>query len=243
MKSPQSEPVSGRSAAPAACRAGGARSGARVFIDFDNTITRGDVLDGIIEKFAVDERWRDLEAAWATGQIGARACLDGQLRCLRVAWPELVRHLAGVSLDPGFAKLRNLLRAEGIDLTVVSDNFDLIIGHLLPLHGFTDVAYLANHLDYANERFVPSFPFSNPACPTCAHCKKIHFLPPNDDARCVVYIGDGRSDRCPSRHADLVFAKDGLLTYLQGEKIPCVAYTDLTEVTQILKRHLHEQKT
>src|SRR5438874_1814294 len=60
-----------------------ADDGFRIFIDFDNTITIGDVLDGVIEKFASGDRWRELEAEWAAGRISARTCLDGQLRSLR----------------------------------------------------------------------------------------------------------------------------------------------------------------
>ena len=60
-----------------------ASAGHRVFIDFDNTITCGDVLDGIIEQFATNDSWRTLEEAWVAGRIGARACLDGQMRVLR----------------------------------------------------------------------------------------------------------------------------------------------------------------
>ena len=204
--------------AAAAGRSRGA-DGYRVFIDFDNTITCGDVLDGIIEKFAIDDRWRALEEDWAAGRIGARACLEGQM-----------------------AVLRDLLRRERVELTVVSDNFDLFVGHILQQRGLGDVAYRANHLEIAADRLLPSFPFANPDCPDCAHCKKIHFLPPHHDARQVIFIGDGRSDICPSRHADIVFAKTGLLSYLQGAKIPCLAYDDLTGVVEALKKNFHEDK-
>ncbi len=217
-------------------------AGFRVFIDFDNTISIGDVLDGVIEKFSIDDSWRALENAWADGRIGARECLDGQVRGLRADWPDLARHLEGVKLDPGFATLRDLLRREGVELTIVSDNFDVLLGHILRHNGLADVACYANHLELADDSLLPSFPFNNPDCPTCAHCKKTHFLPPNDDARQVIFIGDGRSDICPARHADIVFAKDSLLTYLQNAVIPCIAYHDLTEVAHALKKHLHESK-
>ena len=231
---------------PRAARVPSARdqapAGFRVFIDFDNTISRGDILDGIIEAFSPTGEWRTLEEAWAAGRIGARECLDGQLRGLRARWPELARHLDGVRLDPGFVLLRDLLRREGIELTIVSDNFDMFLAHVLARNGLADVPCRANHLEFAGDRVVPSFPFSNPECPGCAHCKKTHFLPPNDDARLVVFIGDGRSDICPSTHAGLVFAKDSLLAHLRRAGRPCRAYSDLTEVTEALAIILHENK-
>jgi 2,3-diketo-5-methylthio-1-phosphopentane phosphatase len=221
---------------------GHAPAGFRVFIDFDNTITCGDVLDDIIEKFATNDSWRALEEAWVASRISTRACLEGQLLVLRASWPELAQHLDRVRLDPGFAALRDLLRRERIELTIVSDNFDLFVDHILRQHGLADVPYRANHLEIAADRLFPSFPFGNPDCPHCAHCKKIHFMPPHRDGRRVIFIGDGRSDICPARHADIVFAKTGLLSYLRDAQIPCIAYDDLTGVADALKKRFHENK-
>jgi 2,3-diketo-5-methylthio-1-phosphopentane phosphatase len=218
-------------------------AGYRVFIDFDNTITRGDVLDGIIERFALGEEWRKLEAEWAAGRIGARVCLDGQLRALRARWPEFTLHLDGVTLDPGFKHLHRYTRHAGIELTIVSDNFDLFVRYILERNGLGDVPFRTNHLECSGDRVVPSFPFTNSGCPSCAHCKKIHFLPPNDDQRQVVFIGDGRSDLCAAREADLVFAKAGLKKYLHDENVPFVAFDRLDQVVDALAKITHEIKS
>jgi len=217
-------------------------AGFRVFIDFDNTITQGDVLDGIIETFSTSREWRILEEAWTAGRITTRACLEGQVRGLRVTWPELSRHLDQVRLDPGFARLRDLLRREEVELTILSDNFDLILEHILRQNGLADVARRANHLELATGGLVPSFPYGNPDCPGCAHCKKIHFMPPHRDARRVVFIGDGRSDICAATHADIVFAKTSLLSHLRRSAIPCLAYGNLSEVADALANILHENE-
>ena len=217
-------------------------AGFRVFIDFDNTITLGDVLDGVIEKFSFDEQWKVLETEWEVGRIGARECLDGQLRGLRATWPEFEQHLEGVELDAGFAALIEFVQRAGGELTIVSDNFDLIVGQILQRRGFAQVAVRANHLEIAADRVTPSFPYGNPACPGCAHCKKIHFVPPNDDGRQVIYVGDGRSDLCPARHANVVFAKSSLLAQLRAEKIPCIAFGELTDVLAVLQKLFHENK-
>ena len=214
----------------------------RIYIDFDNTISLGDVLDGVIAKFAVGDRWQELEADWDAGRIGARECLDGQLRSIRCSWSELSRHLDTVQLDPGFNQLLTLADRFGVELTIVSDNFDLILGHVLRQNGLNSVAYFANHLEVDHDQYLPAFPFSNPGCPTCAHCKKTHFLPRGDDPRAVVYIGDGRSDLCPARHADLVFAKSSLLRQLRLEGRSCYAFSSLSEVTNSLESIFHENK-
>ena len=221
----------------------GEAAGFRVFIDVDNTITVGDVLDGVIQRFAADDSWRTLEKQWTEGRIGARECLDGQLRSLRASWRELSRHFEGVNLDPGFFELRRVVREEGGELTIVSDNFDLFIGHILRRNGLGDVPFHANHLELDSGRLIPSFPFGDPLCPDCAHCKKTHFAPPNRDQRRVVYIGDGRSDICPARIADTVFAKASLLTYLRKASIPCIPFASLGEVARSFEGILDESKT
>ena len=220
----------------------GEAAGFRVFIDFDNTITIGDVLDGVIQRFAADDSWRTLEKAWADGIIGARECLDGQLRSLRATWSELSRHFEGVNLDPGFRALRRLVRDEGGEMTIVSDNFDLFIGHILRRNGLGDVPFRANHLELDSGRLIPTFPFGDSGCPDCAHCKKTHFAPPNRDQRRVVYIGDGRSDICPALSADTVFAKASLLTYLRKASIPCIPFASLGEVARSFEGILNESK-
>lgn len=215
----------------------------RVFIDFDNTITRGDVLDGVIERFADGDTWRSLEDDWIAERIGARACLDGQLRTLRATWPEFTHHLNQATLDPGFTTLLALAERAQIELTVVSDNFDLFVGHILHRHGLDHVAVRANHLEHHGDRVVPSFPFANPACPGCAHCKKTHFVPRHADPRRVIYIGDGRSDLCPARHADIVFAKAGLLAQLRRENIACHPFDGLAQVADAIEILLHENQS
>jgi 2-hydroxy-3-keto-5-methylthiopentenyl-1-phosphate phosphatase len=50
------------------------------------------------------------------------------------------------------------------------------------------------------------------------------------DEDIVVYIGEGYSDRCPSRYADVIFAKDDLLNYCRTENIPCIAWRSFADV-------------
>ena len=50
-----------------------------LFFDFDNTLTHGDLLDELIERYSPNEEWRDWEHAWAEGQLAARECLQAQI--------------------------------------------------------------------------------------------------------------------------------------------------------------------
>jgi len=208
----------------------------RIFIDFDNTITKGDVLNDLIARYSIRDDWMVLENAWALGEITTKECLSGQMNGVRIAKPELIEYLRKVRIDPFFSKLIELVRIKGIESSIVSDNFEPIIKVILENHGIKDLTVYANHLKIYRDRFFPSFPYQNPDCSFCAHCKKVHFMndPHSKDAP-VIYIGDGRSDICAAKEADIVFAKDKLLEYFKKHGLPCIEFNDLATVYDYLK--------
>ena len=68
-------------------------SNCRIFFDFDNTLTKSDVLSEIIKKFSINDHWVSLENAWVNGAIGAKECLEGQMRGVRVSKKALEKFL------------------------------------------------------------------------------------------------------------------------------------------------------
>ncbi|MGB8166005.1 MAG: MtnX-like HAD-IB family phosphatase [Chthoniobacteraceae bacterium] len=207
-----------------------------VYFDFDNTISTFDVLDSIIERFAADRHWEELEREWQAGRLSTRDCLDGQVRSLRVTWSELREHLRAVKLDPAFLPLLALLRQRGIEHMVVSDSFSVIIAEVFAQHGIADVPIFANELTFTGDRVIPHFPHSNPDHPACAHCKRLHLLA--RPAQPSIYVGDGRSDLCPALVADVVFAKDSLLRDLTARKVACRPITDLSGVLEYFQNEV-----
>jgi len=205
-------------------------SNCRVFLDFDNTMTTSDVLDDVIRRFSINSQWEVLEKAWHDEKIGTKECLEGQLRNLRVTKNALHKFLKKVELDPHFHQLLALLVREGIQPVILSDNFTYIIKFILEHHGIRDLKVYGNMLRFYRDRVIPSFPYDNPFCLSCAHCKKIHLTKDKTDSKLIVYVGDGRSDFCPARVSDIVFAKDNLLRFMTREELPCIAYKNLGDV-------------
>ena len=209
-----------------------------VFFDFDNTMTAFDVLDEIIRRFSVTEAWRSLQRAWETGQLGSKACMEEQLRDVRVTPATLLRYLDTIRLDPSFKPLLALVSARGAVPVIVSDNFAPIIEHVLRRHEVAGVPLYANQLRWDGAHLIPSFPYHDPRCPRgCANCKRQHLLSDHVVGRHLLYIGDGHSDICPAERADLVFAKATLLRHLQQVGRPCLAFTHLGEVHTYLMRN------
>jgi len=184
-----------------------------VFFDFDNTITCADVLGAVIERFSINDEWKPAEAAWRSGQIGSRECLEIQLKGVRVKREKLIRLITGIPIDHSFVKLLRYLNQNQIPFMIVSDSFSWLIRTVLNHHGIHDVPIFANRLEFDRDRLVPSFPFLSPDCSKCAHCKKIHLL--KNAGKTRIYIGDGISDVCPAMEAEIVFAKGDLAQYLE----------------------------
>jgi len=211
----------------------------RVYIDFDNTVTIGDVLNQLIKRFSINDDWKVLEKAWQLGEISAKECLIGQMRGVRIYQRELDQYLKTIKIDPHFSKLICFLKEKGIELSIVSDNFESIICTILDYNGIKGVPVYANHLRLFRNRLFPSFPHQNPECLLCAHCKKIHFVKEAHSMEDpIIYIGDGQSDICPAKEADIVLAKGVLLKYLKNQKLSCIEFKNLDQVCEYLKEGL-----
>lgn len=202
----------------------------RVFFDFDNTLTPFDVLDAIIQRFSVNGQWKVFEQAWKEGRIGSRLCLLGQLSCVRVTKQELSRYLSRIKIDPYFHKFFAMLKREGIKPIILSDSFKPIIESVLKNNGVQGVEVYANSLRIQRDRLLASFPYRNRRCRRCAHCKKKNLLKKEVQDKIIMYIGDGLSDICPAKNADIVFAKGKLLQHFRKARRLCVGFRDIRDI-------------
>jgi len=201
-----------------------------VFFDFDNTISTCDVIDSMLPRFSRDDLWLKLEKDWQKGKIGSHKCLEGQIRGLSITKAELDKYLSGIKLDPYFKKIVKVLNDKKVKTVVLSDNFDYILNRILGHHSIPKLKVYSNKLHVASSRLTPYFPHHSPKCQVCGHCKTGNLLANVDPESIIIYIGDGRSDICPSQYADLVFAKDELLKYYQDRKWTCFSYESLKDV-------------
>ncbi|MDD2679332.1 MAG: MtnX-like HAD-IB family phosphatase [Candidatus Omnitrophica bacterium] len=207
-----------------------------VFFDFDNTIATCDVFDNMLPRFSQDDLWVKLEKDWQKGRIGSHTCLEGQIKGISITRSALDKYLSGIKLDPYFKKIVKSLSASGIKVVVLSDNFGYILKRILGFNSIRNLKIYSNRLKFAKDKLIPYFPFRSKKCQVCAHCKTKNLLANITADSIIIYIGDGRSDICPSQYADIVFAKDQLLKYFQDKKLTCFAYESLKDVYDYFKR-------
>lgn len=215
--------------------------------DFDGTVSLEDVGLAVITALGDQRAW-DLEYQWRRGEIDSRQCLLGQWGL--VDWPEdrLLAFFDSLPLDEGFHDLWALTLARGARLLILSDGLDLYLDRMLARLGYSAcdgravlspafghcVPRFVNHAEYRAGRLVLSFPHSSETCPDCANCKLDHLNRLRVHFRRVIYIGDGHSDQCPARRADVVFAKSHLAEILSAEAVPYLAFDNLSQVAAML---------
>lgn len=210
-----------------------------LFFDFDNTLTAGDVLDQVIERFSPNEAWRDWEHDWEKGELPARDCLRKQTQNLRVSRETLLDFLLQVRVDPAFSAILAWAAPRRIAVNIVSDGFRPLIVHILRNNGIEDVPVFANGLEFEGQRLVPSFPYADPAYSRSANAKARHLEAYRNHN--VVYAGDGLSDLDAALAADVVFAKSTLAEELTALSVAFRRFDNLEPVLRFLQAGLGQR--
>jgi 2-hydroxy-3-keto-5-methylthiopentenyl-1-phosphate phosphatase len=128
---------------------------------------------------------------------------------------------------------------------------DAYVGPILGRAGLADLPFAANRAVFRSEgkvtRLGIEFPYRDESCEWCGNCKRNHILVTSADRDVVVYIGDGVSDRCPVRYADIVFARRSLIAYCQESNITYHTFDNFDDVRSRLDRlklehRLHQRR-
>lgn len=214
----------------------------QVFLDFDGTISIGDVGDALVQTFGAFEPLHSelLNGQFTVAEYYRRAAASFSSEATSEA---VMSFVESRELDNGLVTLVAWCRSNSFPVTVVSDGFDVYIQPLLQRAGILEhVEVSSNRLSRKGGTWTPSFPGASESCSCfCASCKRNTILSRIADDEIVVYVGDGRSDACAVRFADIVFAKDTLAASCTAEGIPHHTYRSLTEVLIILQRRLAER--
>jgi 2,3-diketo-5-methylthio-1-phosphopentane phosphatase len=209
-----------------------------LFFDFDNTLTSGDVLDQVIERFSPNEAWRDWEYAWEEGHLSALDCLRYQIENLRIPREMLLEYLLHVRVDPVFSAILDWARSWQVGVNIVSDSFQPLILHILRNNGIEGVPVFANGLEFSAGRLIPSFPFSDPACTRSANAKARHLTPYRQLD--IIFAGDGHSDLDAALAADVVFAKSTLARELDAISAAFHPFDTLEPVLKYLQTEFRQ---
>ena len=168
-----------------------------LFLDFDGTISNGDIGDELFRTFGSFEPVHSqlMAGEFSVAEYYRRSASHLRSDCT----PEAILEFCDrQSLDAGFAPLVDWCATVDIPVTVVSDGFDVYISPLLHKSGRLDqLNVVCNVLEWNGEKFTPSFPGASESCSCfCASCKRNAVITRLGENDIAIYVGDGRSDAC-----------------------------------------------
>jgi 2-hydroxy-3-keto-5-methylthiopentenyl-1-phosphate phosphatase len=209
--------------------------GYKFLLDFDGTVTKEDVIDRILEEFA-DPEWMEIERRWVNGEIGSRDCLAMQTKLIRAKVCDLIDFLESIQIDETLSDFVTYCRNKAFEIVILSDGIDLFIKSILERYGMNGIRVYSNSLGSTNGRYEMYFPYFRKGCLSksgICKCKIMEEL--SSPASINILIGDGRSDFCIARKANLTFAKSELLDFCQAEKIPHMNHREFGDIMKWLE--------
>lgn len=204
------------------------------FVDFDGTITLEDSCFLMVKHFS-RSGWEEVNELWEKGELGTVECANRTFQLFDGNMTEMVQFLKQIPIDPYFKEFINITRTMGDKLYILSDGYDINIKTILAENDIDDVLFYCNKLLYSEGVFQIGCPYYNNHCGKCGNCKTTLLKRLRKKGAQIVYIGDGTSDQCPVKYADIVFAKKGLLTYCQENDIYAKEYESFKDILDWLK--------
>ena len=202
-----------------------------IYCDFDGTITKKDTVNTFFDMYA-SPKWLESEERWINGEITSRENAVMQVSLLNnVSKIQLDDFIDSIEIDDYFLDFVKYINKENIKLTILSDGFDLFIEKTLAKYNLQNIPFYANKLIYDNGQFNIDFPFYNINCKIGAgmcKCNKI-----KEEKFC--YIGDGTSDLCVARKADLLFATKNLHKFCKKNNINHTPFDSFCNIIDVLK--------
>ena len=214
----------------------------KIYCDFDSTITVHDFWHKLFARFgkpAAFEAWQEFDAGIQT----AAECIRTACETVEnVDREEMIEFFLSEPLREGFLEFASFCKERELPLHVVSDGFSLYIRPVLEKHRLSYLPVWTNDIELTESGSLQvDFRHQREGCRRCGACKCALLLTSSSDEDTIVYVGDGYSDWCPVRMADVVFARDTLLKQCSEQGIPYHPFNDFHEVQAILKNYLRDR--
>ncbi|MCS7206956.1 MAG: MtnX-like HAD-IB family phosphatase [Dehalococcoidia bacterium] len=207
-------------------------------VDFDGTITLQDTGDILFARFQAGG-WGDIDPYWEQGLLSGREALALYFARLPADREALTRCVQEEHrLRPGFTALVMWCREKGIPLTIASGGLDFYIQAVLEREGL-QVPFYSATADFSGPRLGMRFTNGVRSCPDVGVCKCWLVERIKGQTERLVLVGDGLTDACAARRADLVFARKWLLDYCRRNNLPHLPFETFHEVHQALAEWVH----
>lgn len=207
--------------------------------DFDGTITDVDTNDLIYFTFGGQPSY-EIEKLIAQGKLGVKEGALQHFKRIRLTEQEFLSFIfQNAHLDQGFKDFYEFISQKGIPFIVVSGGYINTIWNFFKKEGIdsVNIKIYANRLKFNGCRVEVVFFDEDDECESglgpCGNCKLRRLRELKAQYSTIIFIGDGTTDRCAVREADLVFAKGSLREYCAAQGIPHIPFEDFHDIRRI----------
>jgi len=206
-----------------------------MIIDFDGTITTRDA-DVVIAEAVLGARHHrfidQLLTEYEQLRITTAEYFQRYLERLGLPPAGFVSHARRVSLRPGLDELITWCASAHIDVHVASEGLDIYIAPILAAAGVSNLPLTCNVARWNGVRYHVTGALDGKSCDRCLTCKGELTRRLKAAGRKVALVGNGASDLCGARHADLVIARDSLADHCRREHIAQVEWSTFEHVRE-----------
>jgi 2-hydroxy-3-keto-5-methylthiopentenyl-1-phosphate phosphatase len=210
-----------------------------ILCDFDGTVCTVDMGNEVLNRFT-DERWDEIDRAYCADEIGSRFAYSNVSTLFRGTKSQILEFVINrEKIDPYFTEFYFFCRERGFDLKIVSDGLDIYIDAILKKNNLHDIEFFSNVAVFqGDDGLSVEFPRMNEQCEKCGTCKSGILEEHRSGYNRVIYVGNGHSDVCPAKSADIVFAKDVLYEKLMKSGMACVYFENFKDVHDFIKKDI-----
>jgi 2-hydroxy-3-keto-5-methylthiopentenyl-1-phosphate phosphatase len=202
-----------------------------VFCDFDGTITAIETFVGMLKEFAPElsaQLMPEMYARKLTLREGVRQLLES---IPSDRYPEIIAYAASNPIRPGLEELINFLNVRGVPFIVISGGLRDMVETVLDrqqLMEKVDSIYAVD-IDFRGARLQVHSDFEGDT-ELIAKVKVMEQYVISEK----IAIGDSVTDINMALAADLVFARDRLVDYLEAEKKPYIPWNNFLDIRDYL---------
>lgn len=200
-----------------------------IYSDFDGTITKSDILDGIITDIYSWEKYKEVENKLLSGTLNYEKYLFDMFQDIEYELSNIPKNL----IDDYFFDFYQWVLINNIDFFIISSGFKKIIEFLLPY--FNPNYIFANDISInQNKKWsVELYDKKNNSSINKNDVIKLY----NKSNYKTIFIGDGLSDFKVMGNVDYLFCKkDSLLhTKCINENCSHIVYNNFNEILQYIK--------
>ncbi|MEM8672823.1 MAG: HAD-IB family phosphatase [Cyanobacteria bacterium P01_G01_bin.67] len=198
-----------------------------VFCDFDGTITTQDTFVSMLEKFVPEVAASILPIIFRR-EITLKAGIHQTLGSIPTTYyAEIIEFMANQPIRPGLKEFIEFLNYSEVPLIVISGGLTAMVEAVLERQGLIEkvTAIHAGEVDLTGE-FLRAYSTVESDTEFIAKAMVMATYPTQEK----IAIGDSVTDINMSLAADLVFARDRLVQYLDVEEKPYVQWQDFFEI-------------